>query len=534
MSKNQISFTIIEYKPIIPDITDYSFQILCYDTKFKDYISCLKNNKVSDYTNIKKNLKYIIKLTKKGKIFGVGNLTISQEIFSKKIKRKKYNNINIFITGNNYKTIFPKIELYKINQFQTGINLTIEVNIKYNVKEKEISQKKLKLMRRNFSFQDRVNYKNDHSNKSSNILTTSNTFNNINNCCDNNNNNDNENNLNNIFSADRYIISTPPYIMSPSKKTPSLSASKLNNKRKIIKRGIFDNLSFKNNIKNKNKIFKNKRSNSNLKYNLFDFKNKLNQKPSRNKENKYLYHRKKLNEIIPPESFSSNHSNTITQSSIIDSALIEKNDDDELLNVTYITNLNYNDTIQNTINNKSAYNKDNDIDYYSLDIYLKEIENKKNKVLNDQRRINRHLFNQEEIYNKLSSTLNNYENKMDNTKKIIDKLREKNVTLKNKEKIIVDVNKEIMPIITKVKESKEIEENIINIVLYTNENKKNNNFLENNIEKYDKNLMIKMLKNVIQSNHNVDLYLKDENKKRLKNICDKYNIFGSIIEDVEE
>ena len=125
---------------------------------------------------------------------------------------------------------------------------------------------------------------------------------------------------------------------------------------------------------------------------------------------------------------------------------------------------------------------------------------------------------------------------MDNTKKIIDKLREKNVTLKNKEKIIVDVNKEIMPIITKVKESKEIEENIINIVLsnYTNENKKNNNFLENNIEKYDKNLMIKMLKNVIQSNHNVDLYLKDENKKRLKNICDKYNIFGSIIEDVEE
>ena len=46
--------------------------------------------------------------------------------------------------------------------------------------------------------------------------------------------------------------------------------------------------------------------------------------------------------------------------------------------------------------------------------------------------------------------------------------------------------------------------------------------------------MIKMLKNVIQSNHNVDLYLKDENKKKLKNICDKYNIFGSIIEDVEE
>ncbi len=46
--------------------------------------------------------------------------------------------------------------------------------------------------------------------------------------------------------------------------------------------------------------------------------------------------------------------------------------------------------------------------------------------------------------------------------------------------------------------------------------------------------MVKMLKNVIQSNHNVDLYLKDEYKKKLKIICDKYNIFGSIIEDVDE
>ena len=46
--------------------------------------------------------------------------------------------------------------------------------------------------------------------------------------------------------------------------------------------------------------------------------------------------------------------------------------------------------------------------------------------------------------------------------------------------------------------------------------------------------MVKMLKNVIQGNYNVDLYLKDEYKKILKNICDKYNIFGSIIEDAEE
>ena len=46
--------------------------------------------------------------------------------------------------------------------------------------------------------------------------------------------------------------------------------------------------------------------------------------------------------------------------------------------------------------------------------------------------------------------------------------------------------------------------------------------------------MIKILKNIIQSNHNLDSYLDNEYKNKLKYICNKYNIFNSIIEDIEE
>ena len=67
-----------------------------------------------------------------------------------------------------------------------------------------------------------------------------------------------------------------------------------------------------------------------------------------------------------------------------------------------------------------------------------------------------------------------------------------------------------------------------------NDSSKNSNIIENNIQKYNKNLMIKMIKNLIQNNQNVDLYLNDENKNKLKYICNKYNIFGTIIEEIEE
>lgn len=541
MSKYQISFKLLDYKPIIPDNIDYSFQILSYDTKFRDYISLATNNKITDFTNYKKNIKYIIKLIKKGKILAVGNLTINQDLLSKKIKQKKYNNINLFITENNYKKIFPNINISKVSKYQAGISLSIEINIKYNnIKEKEINLRKLKLIRRNFSYPERGNNK-DYSIKSINNLTTSttniNTFNNINNAYENENNynvSNTETNVN-VFPSDKYIITTPQYLLSSPNVGSPMSDSDINPKRKkIIRKGLINNISFKNNNKKiKNRIIESKR-NKNY-YNVFDLRNKINQKSSRN--NKYLYNKKNLNILITQESNSSKNTNTITPSSIINSALIEKNEDISSLNSSKNNTINnINDTIQNILNNKSAYNKDNETVNISYDFYINEIETRKNNLLTEQAEKNLKLFNQDEKYNQLLYSIKSYENKIKDSKIIINKLQEKNELLKYKEEIILERNKELIPIISKVKQAKELENNIINSILnnYKNSDGVKKNGIESNLEKYDKNLMVKMLKNVIQSNHNVDLYLKDEYKKKLKIICDKYNIFGSIIEDVDE
>jgi hypothetical protein len=107
----------------------------------------------------------------------------------------------------------------------------------------------------------------------------------------------------------------------------------------------------------------------------------------------------------------------------------------------------------------------------SPDYYFSEIENKKNKILNLQNQRNKQLFIQEGINNKLISTLKNYETKKKNNKIIVDKLKEKNELLKYKEEILLDVDKEIIPIISKVKESKDIETNIFNLVLFNYSNK---------------------------------------------------------------
>jgi hypothetical protein len=336
--------------------------------------------------------------------------------------------------------------------------------------------------------------------------------------------------------------------MSPPKNNiSSLSASKLNNRKRKVKKGIIENLSFKNNNKNKKNIYKSKTNYNGVKKNLLEFKRQFNQQQqhsSRNNNKKLIYYRKKLKEVIH-DSSSSKNSKTITQSSIIDSALIENNynninyneyDSSNLNASNIIMNLN-NETIQNTIIRKSAYNDDNEYDSFSIELNIKELENKKHKIIKEQHKINKNLFIQEELYNRLYTTFDNYNNKINTFKNNIIKLKEKNDLLKYKEKMIKDENKDVIPIITKVKETKEIENNIIKLILnnYTNDNRnKNKNMHENNIDKYNKNLMIKMLKNVIQSNHNIDLYLKNENKKLLKTICDKYNIFGSIIEDNEE
>ena len=541
MSQKQIIFKIIEHKPTIPNISDYNYQIICYDTQFKECIYCNKNNEVIDTTNIKKSLKYVIKLMKSGKILGVGNLIINNDIFNRKIKRKIYNNINLFLTENNYKKIFPQANGNKIKQ---GIIISMEVFIIYNIqgkeKEKEKGmmyekrkyspiQKKIKLIKRNFSFQ-----KNEYSVKSiNNYLTTStsnkNTYNNLNNCYESDNYT--ESNIN-FFSSDKLNFINNSNALSPTNISAAFSEPHLKKKKKkIIKKRIISSISFKNNNK-KNKTLK--KYTNNIKYNLFDLKNKIPLNSSRNK--KFEFNKNQINIVMTQGSNSFNSSNTFTQSSIIDSALIENENNINILNNNKKLHINTDLNINSDIfiyNNINKYNKDND----EIDFYLIELENKKNKILNEQLKNNKKLFNLQENENKLINTLQNYDEKIKNNNFIISQIKEKKDLRKYKEEIVYNTNKKITPLISKIKESKEIENHIINLILKSNENIENNNknkIIENNIQKYNKNLMIKMLKNAIQSNHDIDLYLNDDKKYKLKNICNKYHIFGSIIEDINE
>ena len=527
MSTKLLIFKLIDQKPSIPNIEEYYYQIICYDTKFKDYIYCNKFNEITDTIDLKKPLKYIIKLMKKGKILAVGNFIITQELFIKKIKKKKYNNINLFITENNYKKIFPNINPTFTDNLKKGLLVSLEISIKYiiaeeglnnNAKnEKYINYKKIKLIKKNFSFQGKKKLKNEYSVKcSNNYFTTSTsfikTYNNIfNNCYENDNYNFyyNENNLN-FLSSDKYSITTPSYMLSPTNLSCPFSEPNIQkNKKKLIKKGIISSISFKNNnSKNKKyKIYSN-----NIRSNLLNLGNKLNENTSRNK--KFIFNKKKINYMITSESSSSKNSNSNSQSSIIDSAFIEKNDNNnfEYNEFNNNSNLNNNDDFINRIINNNAYNKDND----DNDYILIDIEMKINKILKEQDKMNRKLFNQEQLYNKLYNSLKTYENKIKNNQFIIDKFKEKIDILKNKESIY-NINCEIIPLITKVKESKDIENDIFNLILKNNNNNNNiikkNNTIENNIEKYNRNLMIKIIKNVIQNNHNIDKLLNEDKKK---------------------
>jgi len=543
MSHIKIIFKIINHKPLISNISDYNYQIICPDTHFDDIIYCAQNNEICDKINSKKSLKYIIKLMKKGKILGVGHLIINQDIFTKKLNQKTYNNINLFITESNYKKIFPKSNVNKIKQV---ITLSLQINIIYNYSEKIIKhekpkqkgkeklyvQKKLKLIKRNFSFQN-----NEYSVKSiNNFLTTTasnniNTYKNINNF--NDSDNISESNLN-FFSFDKLNNINPSKDFIPLNYFTPFSEPNFK-KKKIIKKGIISSISSKNNrTKNKNiKIFSNK-----LKYNIDELKNRIKLNFSRNK--KFVFNKNKINFLMTQESNSSISCNNITNSSIINSALIEENNnynniidnindiDNKQINKINI-NSNNNTFIYNSIN---KYNRDND----EIDNYLIEIENKKRRLFQNQEKINKLIFNQGEIYDKLKIILNNYQNKINNNKSIINQIKYNNIFLDSKRKLICDSNKIMIPIISKVKESKEIENNIINLILKNNRNSQviKNNTIENNIQKYHKNLMIKIIKNLIQNNHNLDSYFNDEYNNKLKYICNKYSIFNSIIEDMEE
>ena len=557
MSKKQITFKIIENRPIIPNCNNYIYEIHSYDTQFKDYIHFNQNNKITDTTNLKKSIKYIIKLLKKGKIFGVGNFIINQEIFTKKIKQKKYNNINLFVTDSNYKKIFPNVNSTNSNKIRPGIVISLEINIKYNMTEKEFNKevkkdklqnyKKMKLMKRNLSYQEKAKLKNEYSVKSSyNYLTTStsniNTYNNLNNCGDSDNNN--ESNVN-YASKEKYSVTSPSHpINSKDVNCPFSEPNMRNKKKKMITKGLISSISFKNN-NNKDKHFK--IFSNNIKDNILYLRNRMKQSSSRNKKN--VFNKKKLNLMVTQETSSSNKSNSVSQSSIINSALIEKDNNtwennldfeynrknmNIIIDVNNINNINNtNDEYININTNENKYNDDNvDIDYFIIDIV-----NKKNKIFKEQEKTNRKLFFQDQKYKRVVKSINNYENKIKDCKFIINRIKDKNDILKIKEEFIYNKNKEMMPILSKVKESKEIENDIFNLILKNKEKNdpvlKKNSFIEKAIEKYNKNLMVKMIKNVIQNNKNVDSFLNNEQKSKLKKICDKYYVFSPIIEEAD-
>lgn len=555
MSKKQITFKIIENKPIIPNNNNYIYEIHSYDTQFKDYIYFNQNNQITDTTNLKKSIKYIIKLLKKGKIFGVGNFIISQELLAKKIKQKKYNNINLFITENNYKKIFPNVNSTNANKIRPWIVISLEINIKYDITEKEFNKgvkkdkmqnyKKMKLMKRNLSYQEKAKLKNEYSVKSSNnYLTTStsniNTYNNLNNCYDSDN--FNESNVN-YLSSEKYSVTSPSHpISSNDVNCPFSEPNVRNKKKKVFTKSLISSISFKNN-NNKNKHFK--IFSNNIKDNILYLRNKIKHTSSRNK--KSFFNKKKLNVMVTQETSSSNKSNSITQSSIINSVLIEKDNKtwENNLDIDYnkknmniiidVNNINNNNTDEyiNINTNENKYNDDND----DIDYYLLEIANKKDRIIKEQEKINRKLFIQDQKYKRVIRSINNYENKIKDCNFIIERIKEKNDKLKFKDDYVFNKNKEIIPILSKVKESKEMENDIFNLILKNREKNdsvlKKNNFIEKAIEKYNNNLMVKMIKNVIQNNHNVDIFLNKEQKSKLKNICDKYYIFSPIIEEGE-
>ena len=541
MSLKEIIFQIIEYKPKIPNISDFICQVICNETDFKENIYCDKNNYIVDRTNKKKSLKYIIKLMKNEKLVGVGNLVIGNDIFSKKIRRKIFNNINIFTTENNYKKIFLQNSCN--NKIKVGINLTIEVVINYNIKsetqkERNSAQPKTGLGKRNLSFK-----KNDGSIKSSNnnFLTTSssniNTYtNNLNNYYDCDNLEDN--NLN-CCSSDKLNNFSPSFIINVSPVHSPFSEPNVEDKKKnSIKKRIISSISFKNNCKNnKNlKVFSN-----NLNEDIPELKDKIKLSSSRNKKI-FLCDKNKINLLMAQDSSSSKTSNSVTHTSLIDSTLLENGNFKIINNFDSISTKNKNK--KNKENNK--YNIDNEdifiynnINKYNRDTDdvendLIKIENKKNRILKEMERQNKIFFEQEGGCVRLRGVVKNYGTKIENCKYIIEKLRDKNEKIKYKEEIVYNINKDLIEIITKVKESKEIENNIMNLMLKKEINKeKPINVIENNIKKYYKNIMIKIIKNALQNNYNVEQYLTKENNEKLKQICEKYNIFGSIIEENE-
>ncbi len=207
MSKIEISFNIINYKPNYFNFNDYYFEFVCDETKFKDIIEYSKKNIITNKTEIKTNLKYFIKVFYKKELIGLTNFNIPQKYL---FKKKKSFNINI----NNLKLTMSEFHLKKLfpnnNNNNNNNNLGISIDIKISFK---FIQKKI-----NFSYKKISNYK--INNKKNFLYNYNNIYNNTSNY---NNFNNNE------FKTHRETSLNSTINTNRSAKTPIYMRKKLNN-----------------------------------------------------------------------------------------------------------------------------------------------------------------------------------------------------------------------------------------------------------------------------------------------------------------
>ena len=231
MSKIEISFNIINYKPNYFNFNEYYFEFVCDETNFKDIIEYSKKNIITNKTEIKSNLKYFIKVFYKKELIGLTNFIIPQKYL---FKKKKSFNINI----NNLKLTMSEFHLKKLfpnNNNNNNNNLGISIDIKISFK---FIQKKI-----NFSHKKISNYK---INKTKNFLYN---YNNI------YNNTSNYNNFNNNeFKTHRETSLNSTINTNRSAKTPIYMRKKLNNmnysENKNNQKSLKNNFIYINNNKN--------------------------------------------------------------------------------------------------------------------------------------------------------------------------------------------------------------------------------------------------------------------------------------------
>ena len=206
MSKIEISFNIINYKPNYFNFNEYYFEFVCDETNFKDIIEYSKKNIITNKTEIKSNLKYFIKVFYKKELIGLTNFIIPQKYL---FKKKKSFNINI----NNLKLTMSEFHLKKLfpnNNNNNNNNLGISIDIKISFK---FIQKKI-----NFSYKKISNYK--INNKKNFLYNYNNIYNNTSNY---NNFNNNE------FKTHRETSLNSTINTNRSAKTPIYMRKKLNN-----------------------------------------------------------------------------------------------------------------------------------------------------------------------------------------------------------------------------------------------------------------------------------------------------------------